>query len=539
MLSRRSLLARTAAVAAASKTIPATAKTRQVEADWDSLASHFRCPEWFRDAKLGLWSHWGPQCVPERGDWYGRQMYIQGNPYYDHHVRTYGHPSETGFMEFIPQWRADKWDPAALVRKYKAAGAKYVVSMANHHDNLDMFASSHHEWNTTRVGPKRDIVGIWEKAVRKAGLRFGVSNHAAHAWHWWQTAYGYDAEGAKRGVRYDAFRLTKAGGAGKWWDGLDPQKLYTGPSMLVPDGIDRIAAMNAWHDAHDGQWLETLPVNNDFFAPNWLARQKELVEKYRPDLVYMDNYGLPLEQYGLEAAAHYYNQSIAKTGKIDVVLTGKKLSAEQRLALTDDVERGFVDGIRAEPWQTCTCIGDWHYNRELYERKGYKSARQVIQRLCDIVSKNGNLLLSIPQRGDGSIDDEEEKVLNGMARWMKVNSEAIFASRPWRRFGEGPTKAIEGMQSEDKATAFTSADIRFTTHKGNLYAAFLDWPQGMASIASLGKAALPDANIRRIFLLGYGPLKYVRDDSGLHLTLPSAKAGDFVPVIRIEGTALA
>ncbi len=540
MISRRSLMASAATIATLAPVTRALGKPAQgpVTADWASLAAHFKSPEWFRDAKLGLWSHWGPQCVPERGDWYGRKMYIQGDPYYEHHVRTYGHPSEFGFMEFNNMWQADKWQPEELVARYKAAGAKYIVSMANHHDNLDMFASSHHEWNTLRVGPKRDIVGTWEKAVRKAGLRFGVSNHSSHAWHWWQTAYGYDAEGPKAGVRYDAFRLTKADGAGKWWAGLDPQKLYTGPSMVVPDGINSIAAMNDWHGEHDRQWLETIPPNNPDFASNWLLRQMELAEKYRPDLIYMDNYGLPLEQYGLTAAAHYYNQSIAKTGRVDVVLTGKKLSAEQRLALTDDVERGFVDGIRAEPWQTCTCIGDWHYDRVLYERKGYKSAKQVMQRLMDIVSKNGNLLLSIPQRGDGSIDDEEEKILDGMARWMKINSEAVFASRPWHRFGEGPTKAVEGMQSEGKAAAFTAADIRFTTRKGKLYAAMLDWPEGASSIASLGKAALPHAKIGKVILLGHGALKFSQDAAGLHFNLPPAKSGAFVPVIRIEGAGL-
>jgi len=532
MITRRGLLAGGAAALAAAPT-HARHSPGPVQPDWASLADHFRSPDWFRDAKLGLWSHWGPQCVPEFGDWYGRLMYMQGSPFYDHHLRTYGHPSRFGFMEFIPRWRAEKWQPETLVAKYKAAGAKYVVSMANHHDNLDMFASSHQPWNTTRVGPKRDIVGTWERAVRAAGLRFGVSNHGAHAWHWWQTAYGYDAEGPLKGVRYDAFRLRKADGKGKWWEGLDPQQLYTGPSMAAPDGIASIAAMNAWHDTHDGQWLETVPANNPGFAPNWLARQQELVEKYRPDLVYMDNYGLPLERFGLEAAAHYYNRSIAANGVVDVVLTGKKLSADQRRAITDDVERGFVEGIRAEPWQTCTCIGNWHYDRGLYERKGYKRAKQVVQRLLDVVSKNGNLLLSIPQRGDGSIDDEEEKVLDGMARWMAVNAQAIHGSRPWRRYGEGPARTGEGMHNENE-TSFSAADIRFTTRGGALYAAVMDWPEGPVTIASLAGVA-----VERVTLLGGGSLDFQRSDAGLRVTLPPPGPGGFVPVLRIEGGGIA
>ncbi len=187
--SRRGLLAGAGGLALAGcATAPAAAGP--FRADWDSLIAGYRTPDWFRDAKLGIWSHWGPQCVPEAGDWYGRQMYQQGNPFYAHHLATYGHPSEFGFMEFIGRWRADAWSPEALLDLYEAAGAKYIVSMANHHDNLDMFASAHHDWNTTRVGPGMDIVGTWERAVRARGLRFGVSNHGAHAWHWWQTAYG-------------------------------------------------------------------------------------------------------------------------------------------------------------------------------------------------------------------------------------------------------------------------------------------------------------------------------------------------------------
>lgn len=538
MITRRSMMSASALTLASCTTPISRSGTSgsSVLADWASLADHFVCPDWFRDAKFGIWSHWGPQCVPERGDWYGRQMYIQGNSYYDFHVEEYGHPSKFGFLDIIGRWRGDKWDPADLVSKYKAAGAQYIVSMANHHDNFDTYDSRHHDWNATRVGPGIDIVGTWEREVRKAGLRFGVSNHSAHAWHWWQTAYGYDAEGPLQGRRYDAFRLTRRDGKGTWWDGLDPQRLYTGPSMVAPDGLTEISTMNAWHEAHDGQWLETLPVNNPYFAANWLARQQDLVEKYRPDLVYMDNYGLPLEQFGLDAAAHYYRQSIERDGHLDVVLTGKKLSPMQRRALVDDVERGFVQDIRPEPWQTCTCIGDWHYDRRIFAEKRYKSARQIVQRLCDIVSKNGNLLLSVPQRGDGSIDEEEEKVLAGLAGWMAVNGEAIFASRPWRVFGEGPTKAVEGMQNEDKAGAFTAKDIRFTQKKGALYAAFLEWPEGPVRILALGKGS---GLIRSATLLGHGPVQFAQTERGLEVIMPSPAPAALVPILRLEGdTAL-
>jgi alpha-L-fucosidase len=425
-LSRRQLVAGSAALAAGRLRASPPAP---VQPTWESLSQHFRSPDWFRDAKLGLWAHWGPQCVPEWGDWYARKMYQQGSPFYEHHLKTYGHPSRHGFIDFIGQWRADKWDPQRLVQRFKQAGAKYVVAMANHHDNFDLWDSRYHPWNSTRIGPKRNIVGGWERAVRAEGLRFGLSNHSAHAWHWMQAAYGYDPEGPMKGVRYDAFRLRKADGRGKFWQGLDPQALYTGPSMVPPDGIGSIKAMDEWHVANDRHWWETVPKANPGFAPNWLARQLDLVRRYRPDLVYFDNEGLPLEQFGLDATAQFYNQAIGTEG-LQGVVTGKKLSPDQRKAITEDVERGFAPDIRREPWQTCTCLGDWHYDRKIYESRSYKCAPQVIQRLLDVVSKNRNLLLSVPIRGDGSIDSEEEAVLDGMAGWLSANGAAIYGSRP-------------------------------------------------------------------------------------------------------------
>jgi alpha-L-fucosidase len=350
MFSRRDLLRIGAASAAlAPTTLKAAAP---VAADWQAFAAAYRTPDWFRDAKFGIWSHWGPQCVPEFGDWYGRQMYIQGNPVYEHHLRTYGHPSKAGFIDLIGRWKAEAWQPEALMALYRKAGARYFMSMANHHDNLDMFDSAHHAWNTTRVGPKRDIVGTWAKIAREAGMRFGVSNHSSHAWHWWQTAYGYDAEGPMKGIRYDAFRLRKQDGRGTWWEGLDPQELYTGPAFVPPDGIDSVKAMNAWHDARDGQWLEHAPEQNPGFVAKWRLRQTDLVDKYRPDLVYFDDYRLPFGQTGIDAVAEYYNRSLAWHGSIDVVVTGKRLSPFQRHGIVEDVERGFLDAIQPLPWRS-------------------------------------------------------------------------------------------------------------------------------------------------------------------------------------------
>ncbi|WP_040713243.1 alpha-L-fucosidase [Novosphingobium lindaniclasticum] len=538
-LQRRAFLAGAAALSLAQAARAASAMGTApgpVRPTWSSLVNHYRYPEWFRDAKLGLWSHWGPQSVPGQGDWYGRFMYMQGHPMYEHHLKTYGHPSVEGMKDIQNRWKGERWDPDALIDRYKRAGAKYFVALACHHDNLDCYDSRYHAWNSLRVGPGKDVVGIWEKAARKAGLRFGVSNHAAHAWHWYQTAYGYDPTGPRKGVRYDAFRLRKRDGQGQWWDGLDPQELYTGGHAVLPDGIDSIEAMNAWHDANNGQWIESGPKDDPAYVTRWLLRQTDLIDKYRPDLVYFDDYGLPFGPVGLEAAADYYNRSIQWHGKIDVVLTAKQLSPEARFGVVQDVERGYTDHIWDEPWQTDTCIGDWFYNVARLNDKSYKTAEDVIQRLADVVSKNGNLLLSIPQPGDGSIDGEEEKILDEMTTWMKTGSEAIFGSRPWRRYGEGPTLPAVGMQNEEKAKPFTARDIRFTTNKGALYALVLGKPERDVTITSL--AAGPKAGVvERVTLLGGGPLAHRRDHRGLHVEFPRQTAG-FVPTLRIEGRGL-
>lgn len=540
-LSRRGLLAAGTAtpLLGACATLGGQGQTSgPFQPSWDSLIAGYRTPDWFRDAKFGIWSHWGPQCVPEFGDWYGRQMYIQGNPVYDHHVATYGHPSRFGFMEFINQWRGERWDPEALLDLYSAAGAKYIVSMANHHDNLDLFDSAHHPWNVMRVGPGRDIVGTWEKAVRARGLRFGVSNHSAHAWHWWQTAYGYDAEGPLKGIRYDAARLTRADGAGTWWDGLDPQELYTGPTFAPPAGIDSIEAMNAWHDARDGQWIEEPPANNPAFIRSWVARQRDLITKYRPDMVYFDNYGLPLGQYGLEATAEYYNASLGWRGELPVV-NGKRLEDQQRKGIVETVERGFSDALRPEPWQTDTCIGDWHYNRARYIDHSYVPAAAVIQRLVDVVSKNGNLLLSIPQRGDGSIDSDERTILQGIAAWMSVNGEAIFGTRPWRIYGEGPTAVQAGMHGEGQARPWTAGDIRFTARDQTLFAFALDWPDdNQLVIRALGQSAADGAVVERVELLGGDALPFRQSADALTVTLPEGRPTAFLPALRLHGRGL-
>ena len=503
-------------------------------ANWDSLKAGYRAPNWFRDAKFGIWAHWSAQCVPEAGDWYARNMYLQGSPHYEHHLKTYGHPADVGFMEINNLWKAENWNPGELLDLYKAAGARYFVALANHHDNFDNYASKFHAWNATRVGPKKDLIGVWAREARARGLRFGVSSHSAHAWHWFQVAYGYDPEGPRAGQRYDAWRLTKYDGAGKWWHGLDPQELYAGVTTPVPDGITTTKEYEAWHQEHDGQWDEKPPLANPGFVRQWYLRTKDLIDSYQPDLVYFDDNELPLGQAGLDIAAHYYNSALARHGSLDVVLNGKILPDARKGALVEDVERGFRSDIEPLPWQTDTCIGDWHYNRARYDQKSYVPAAAVIHRLCDVVSKNGNLLLSVPLRGDGTIDSEERRVVSEIGSWTRKYGEAIYGSRPWRVAGEGPTEVSSGQFGEEKIRPFTAEDIRFTVNKGAVYAMTLGRPGQTLSIRSLA-----GAGIQRVEAVGVpGSLDFTCDANGLRVTIPDQASHDFGIALKITGTAL-
>jgi alpha-L-fucosidase len=540
MFSKRDLLKATAMLGAG---LPEIAQAQSLtdtapgpfKPDWESLKNQYQAPDWFRDAKFGIWAHWSAQCVPEAGDWYARQMYIQGNKQYDDHLARFGHPADSGFMEMDNRWKAENWKPEALLDLYVKAGAKYFVSLANHHDNFDNYNSRFHDWNSTRVGPKRDIVGTWAKAARARGLKFGVSNHSAHSWHWFQVAYGYDPEGTRAGQRYDAWKLTKYDGKGKWWEGLDPQELYAGAVMPMPDGLASIKDANAFHETHDRVWNEAPPLANPAFVRQWYLRCKDLIDSYKPDLVYFDNFDLPLGQAGLDVTAHYYNSSIQWHGSLQAVVNCKALPENRRAAVVEDVERGFRADIVPHPWQTDTCIGDWHYNRARYNDKSYMGAAAVIHRLCDVVAKNGCLLLSVPVRGDGTIDSEERAIVEQIGSWTQRFGEAIYGSRPWKLSGEGPTQIASGQFGEGKMKPFEAADIRFTTKGPALYAMTLGRPDGMVNITSLARTG----TVTRVEVVGSNaPLSFTQDGTGLHVSVPPAASHDFGVALKITGSGL-
>jgi alpha-L-fucosidase len=513
---------------------------------WESFEQNYQCPEWFRDAKFGIWAHWSAQCVPEQGDWYAREMYLEGSAKYKYHLEHYGHPSRFGFMELDNLWKAEKWDPEKLMSLYKRAGAKYFVALANHHDNFDAFDSKYHAWNSVNVGPKKDIVGTWAKVARANGLRFGVSNHASHAWHWFQPAYDHDREGPLTGVPYDAATLTKADGKGKWWEGLDPQELYCGLRLPVPTSVTDTKSAADWHRMIDGNWFEKHPPLDDGYSNNWFLRAQDLVDKYQPDLFYFDDDRLPFEKTGLEFVAHFYNANAARNGgKVQAVMNTKHLELVQRSGAVEDIERGVAKGIMPLPWQTDTCIGSWHYDRRIFTEHKYKTIGQVVRMLVDIVSKNGNLLLSVPVRGNGEIDEDEIAFLEGMAKWMAVNGDAIYGTRPWTIYGEGPStvEQAEGGQfggaRDVRTKPYTAEDLRFMTKGNALYTFVLGWPENKAVLIKSLATNSPEVAGRKITdvsLLGYmGKLTWKQDEAGLHVELPASAPSEHAFALKIQG----
>jgi alpha-L-fucosidase len=506
---------------------------------WESL-QQYQTPDWFKNAKFGIWAHWGPQCQPEDGDWYAQRMYLPGHRNYQNHVTRYGHPSEFGFKDIIPLWKAERFDPDKLLALYKKAGAQYFVAMANHHDNFDNWNSKYQPWNSVALGPKQDLIGKWAEATRKAGLRFGVSLHMSRAWDWYEVAQLSDDTGPKAGVPYDG-NLTKADGAGKWWEGLDPQDLYAQRHKSMSDPRNPKSPGNKPGDRP-----------SPAYAQKYYNRAQDVVDTYQPDLVYFDEFTLPMRnvdhRLGLSLVAHIYNANMARHGgRNEAVVNLKNLTDMQRKCLVMDIERGVSAKVEPLPWQTDTCIGDWHYNRERFVRHSYRKTIQVVQMLVDIVSKNGNLLLSVPMRGDGTIDEDEEKILEGIAAWMQINGEAIYDTQAWTFCGEGPSvqevpeKGEFGAAKDVRSKPYTAEDFRFTRKDGNFYAIAMAWPTSgkvvVKTLATNAKGMVGE--VRQVSLLGHPEkLSFTRTEAGLEITLPAKKPCDHAFVFKVTGLDL-
>ena len=507
---RTGVLALTVALSAtASIAADQPAETGKFQASLDSL-EQYQCPEWFRNAKFGIWAHWGPQAVPRQGDWYARKMYEPNadpkkDRHYNHHLKTWGHPSKYGYKDIIPLWKAEKFDPDTLMQLYVKAGARYFVSMGVHHDNFDLWDSKYQpRWNSVAMGPKRDIVGEWKAAASKYGLKFGVSEHLGASYTWFQTSHGADKTGPMAGVPYD---------------GADPQWADLYHTKAVEKG---------W------QWY----TNNPEWHKHWADRITDLLDKYQPDLLYSDG-GLPFGTVGCGVIAHFYNTNMARNGgKLEAVYNCKahhkpsEMNQFRKGTGVEDVERGGMMQIAPLPWQTDTSIGDWFY-ADGYK---YKTTTDVVHQLADIVSKNGNLLLNVVLYADGSLPPEPAKFLEEMAAWIAVNGEAIYDTRPWVVFGEGPTQVVTGAFKEK--FDFKAQDIRFTTKQGALYAIAMGWPEDRKlTITSLAKDSDKyKGEIAKVELLGsQAKVTWTRDEKGLTVQLPATKPCEHAISLKITG----
>ncbi|MCQ2095145.1 MAG: alpha-L-fucosidase [Bacteroidaceae bacterium] len=532
--------------------------TGQFTPDWESLRT-YEVPEWFRDAKFGIWAHWGPQCVEGSGDWMARELYMEGNHKYDYHREHYGHPSEVGFKDILPLFKAENWNPEELVQFYKECGAQYFFALGNHHDNFDLWDSKYQEWNSKDIGPHKDILDGWSKAAHKAGLPFGISFHADHAWIWYEPSRRFDLKGNKRGVKYDGWLTKEDGykpnpdGTEKWWKGLDPQKLYQQDHDFSRNTWDNGSIHSQWG------WDNGANLPTQEFVTNFYNRTLDAINRYQPDLIYFDVTVLPfypVSDCGMRITTHMYNHHNDVTSKKSDIKTpatakqnpgvvfGKILEENQKSALVWDVERGAPNKIMDYPWQCCNCIGGWHYDTGIYRNNSYKSAATVAKLLVDIVSKNGNMLLSVPLRADGTPDEKELAIMKEFGAWMNINKEGIVATRPWKIFGEGPiadadVKINAQGFNDGNYTKAGSGEIRFTQSKDGriLYAAGLAWPKDhKMTVKSLKEGSpLYPGKIKSVKLLGYGKVKFTRTNEALVINLPEENLNRIMPVVKIEG----
>lgn len=484
---------------------------------WDSLLQ-YDAPEWYQDAKFGIWAHWSPQCVPEAGDWYARNMYLQDQRQYKYQLEHYGPPSHFGYKDLCAQWTLLNWDPDELIARYKKAGARIFISLANHHDGFDAWDSKHQPWNSAALGPHRDVVGNWAAAARRQGLRFGVTVHQARNWWWFQPSHSADTAGPLAGVPYDG-DLTAGEGMDEWWQGFDPQRLYG-----VKHPFDALPDIS--------------------YVKNFYDRTRDLIDQHNPDLLYFDNSLLPLGWGGMNIGAYFYNHSLrTNSGRMEAVLNIKEVPEHLVKSVVADFERGLTSDIQKFPWQSETCIGDWHYNRGLYEKPGdfggYLPPRDAIHWMIDTVSKNGTFILNIPGKPDGTIDSKEIAVLDGITAWMQVNGEAIYETRPWKVYGEGPNSVKAGSFQGNSISKLGEKDIRFTRYKANnvVYAIVLGWPAEPIVVQSLGlSASTQPGKIARVELIGTGErLNWKQTGEGLRVELPRQyrPAVDYAAALKV------
>jgi alpha-L-fucosidase len=466
--------------------------------DWESLQK-YEVPDWYKDAKFGIFIHWGAYSVPAFGnEWYPRNMYREGSEEYKYHITTYGPQDKFGYKDFIPMFKAEHYDPAAWAALFKKAGAKYVVPVAEHHDGFAMYDSGLSDWTAAKMGPHRDTTGELAKAVRAEGLHFGVSSHRVE------------------------------------------HNFFLGVGRAIPSDINDPQYAAFYGPAHT--WLNNksgTPLDGDFtyaspaWADDWLARGAELVEKYHPDIVYFDWWiGQASIRPNLTRFASFYYNSSEKYGDHLGVINYKDYAMQEHSGVLD-LERGQLGDIRPLYWQTDTSVSNksWGYIKD----DTFKSGEFVVHQLVDIVSKNGNLLLNIGPRSDGTLPEPVQQVLLDVGEWLNINGEAIYGSRPWKTYGEGPTKVAAGSFHDTDTGNYTAEDFRFTTKSDMLYAIGLAWPtNGEAVIHSLAPMLGSEA-VQSVALLGSNAtLRFEQRADGLHVQLPAQTPAKYAYALRVK-----
>lgn len=504
------------------------------EPTWNSIEANYPgTPAWLRDSKFGIWVHFGPQAAGESGDWYARKLYVEGTSAYENHLKKYGHPSEVGYKEVLRDWNPAKFSPKALVDIYKDAGARFLIIQGVHHDQFDMWDSKYQAWNSTRLGPKRDFLGEWEKASRAAGIRFGITFHHEYSWWWWQTAFQSDTKGDKAGVPYDG-NLTLEDGKGKWWEGLDPRYLY-GINLREYESVAE-AANSRWSPPKPGIFSGHLEFAK-WYAKWWALRMMDAVDKYRPDFIYTDGTDQqPFSGSGTgtgykcdamqRVIADFYNLTLADRGEVDVFSIVKFRKTTNGTVNT--CETGIPEGIKDDQaWIAETPVGDWFYGPNFVY-----SSDAVIRYLLEIVARDGSFGLSIPLRPDGSMDEACHEMLHEVGEWMRVNGDGIYGSSAWKVLGEGkdgklntlPGGRIGQWQADH---VFYNTDFRFTVGKdGMLYVWCMTVPKAgdKLTIASLGtNKGLFDKKIRSVELMGTEQsVDWKQNADGLEIVYPDS-----------------
>ncbi len=464
------------------------------QADWKSL-QNYQIPQWYKDAKFGIFIHWGVYSVPAfDSEWYPRDMYQKGSSAYQHEIAAHGPETAFGYKDFIPMFRAERFDPQAWARLFHDSGARYVVPVAEHHDGFAMYDSDLSEWTAKKMGPKRDVIGELQKAIRAEGLHFGLSTHREE--HYWFYDGGFLFPSDVQSMKYTS--------------------LYGYP--LPPGQVQ-----------HNTVSEDTTHPPKAFLE-DWLARDTELINKYHPEVVYFDwwinhpDFKPWLQRF----AAFYYNYAAAHN--FPAVINYKQTAMPEGSAVLD-IERGQLPGIRTLHWQTDTSVSNrsWGY----IKNDTYKSSQFIVDELVDVVSKNGNLLLNIGPESDGTIPDQVRQTLLGVGGWLHTNGEAIYGTRPWTQFGEGPTQVAAGSFHDTKVAAYTPADFRFTLKGRTLYALELARPS--ASDANIQMLSSTSGNhVVNVELLGSTQhLEWKQTPNGLHLTLPADAPDEYAYVYRI------